>query len=57
MTSFVQIGGVLLVFSYLIIPAVCVKFLANSLTVRLLIGWAVAPMLSGTQSSDISTFL
>jgi len=43
-TSFVQIGGVLLVFSYLIIPAVCGKFLANSLPVRLLIGWLVATL-------------
>jgi zinc/manganese transport system permease protein len=43
-TSFVQIGGVLLVFSYLIIPAVCGKFLADSLPVRLLIGWVVATL-------------
>jgi zinc/manganese transport system permease protein len=41
-TSFVQIGGVLLVFSYLIIPAVTAKLLATSLTMRLLIGWLVA---------------
>jgi ABC-type Mn2+/Zn2+ transport system permease subunit len=38
----VQIGGVLLVFSYLIVPAVCGKFLAESLTARLMIGWLVA---------------
>jgi zinc/manganese transport system permease protein len=43
-TSFVQIGGVLLVFSFLIIPAVCGKFLANSLTARLMIGWLVATL-------------
>jgi zinc/manganese transport system permease protein len=41
-TSFVHIGGVLLVFSYLIIPAVCAAFLADSLPARLLIGWLVA---------------
>jgi zinc/manganese transport system permease protein len=41
-TSFVQIGGVLLVFSYLIVPAVCGKFLAESLPARLMIGWLVA---------------
>jgi zinc/manganese transport system permease protein len=41
-TTFVQIGGVLLVFSYLIVPAVCGKFLAESLTARLMIGWLVA---------------
>src|SRR4051812_23822531 len=45
-TSFVQIGGVLLVFSYLIVPAVCVNFLANALGVRLLIGWATATVAS-----------
>lgn len=41
-TSFVQIGGVLLVFSFLIVPAVCANFLADSLKARLLIGWATA---------------
>ena len=30
-TSFVQIGGVLMIFSYLIVPAVCANFLAESL--------------------------
>lgn len=45
-TSFVQIGGVLLVFSYLIIPAVCAKFLADSLPLRLGIGWLVATVCS-----------
>src|SRR5206468_494928 len=43
-TSFVQIGGVLLVFSYLIVPAVCGKFLAESLAARLTIGWLVATL-------------
>ena len=41
-TSFVQIGGVLLVFSYLIVPAVCANFLAERPGVRLLIGWVTA---------------
>jgi zinc/manganese transport system permease protein len=41
-TSFVRIAGVLLVFSYLIVPAVCGISLASSLGKRLLIGWFVA---------------
>ena len=41
-TSFVQIGGVLLVFSYLIVPAVCAALLAARLRVMLLIGWLIA---------------
>jgi zinc/manganese transport system permease protein len=45
-TSFVQIGGVLLVFSFLIVPAVCANFLADSLRARLLIGWATATIAS-----------
>ena len=45
-TSFVQVGGVLLVFSYLIVPAACATFLASSLTARLLIGCGVAAVAS-----------
>ena len=45
-TSFVQIGGVLLVFSYLIVPAVCANFLADSLAAKLVIGWATATLAS-----------
>jgi len=45
-TSFVQIGGVLLVFSYLIVPAVCANFLARRLMPMLLIGWTVATLAS-----------
>lgn len=41
-TSFVQVGGVLLVFSYLIVPAACATYLASSLPARLLTGWVVA---------------
>jgi zinc/manganese transport system permease protein len=45
-TSFVQIGGVLLVFSFLIVPAVCANFLAERFGARLLIGWATATLAS-----------
>ena len=41
-TSFVRIAGVLLVFSYLIVPAVCGINLAQRTTNRLLIGWFIA---------------
>src|SRR5438105_5628764 len=41
-TSFVRIAGVLLVFSYLIVPAVCGINLAQRIGPRLLIGWIVA---------------
>lgn len=41
-TSFVRIAGVLLVFSYLIVPAVCGINLAGTLGKRLLIGWIIA---------------
>jgi ABC-type Mn2+/Zn2+ transport system permease subunit len=42
----VQIGGVLLVFSYLIVPAVGANFLADSLRARMLIGWITATLAS-----------
>ncbi len=45
-TSFVQIGGVLLVFSYLIVPAVCANFLARKLATLLIIGWITATVSS-----------
>jgi zinc/manganese transport system permease protein len=51
-TSFVQIGGVLLTFSYLIVPAVCATFLGSRLAPRLIIGWAVA-----TFSSVLALYL
>ncbi|MBI5505048.1 MAG: metal ABC transporter permease [Deltaproteobacteria bacterium] len=41
-TSFVRIAGVLLVFTYLIVPAVCGIALARSLRKRLLIGWVLS---------------
>jgi zinc/manganese transport system permease protein len=45
-TSFVQIGGVLLVFSYLIVPAVCANFLARRVGALLAIGWVTATISS-----------
>jgi zinc/manganese transport system permease protein len=45
-TSFVQIGGVLLVFSYLIVPAVCANFLTARLGGLLAIGWSTATVAS-----------
>src|SRR6516164_2980361 len=41
-TSFVRIAGVLLVFSYLIVPAICGINLAQRTVNRLLIGWFIA---------------
>src|SRR5881396_2487941 len=41
-TIFVRIAGVLLVFSYLIVPAVCGINLAKRISNRLLIGWMIA---------------
>src|SRR2546422_9450627 len=41
-TSFVRIAGVLLVFSYLIVPAICGINLAQRIGIRLLIGWIIA---------------
>jgi zinc/manganese transport system permease protein len=52
-TSFVQIGGVLLTFSYLIVPAVCAQFLARSLGAMLVIGWLTAT-LSGIAGLGLS---
>jgi len=40
--SFVRLGGVLLTFSYLIVPAVCGTILATDWMKRLAIGWGVA---------------
>ena len=52
-TGFVHIGGVLLTFSYLIVPAVCAALLADSLSVRLLVGWLIATLgsIAGLASS------
>lgn len=45
-TTFVPIGGVLLVFSYLIVPAVCANLLAQGIRGLLLIGWGTAVVAS-----------
>lgn len=45
-TSFVHIGGVLMIFSYLIVPAVCANLLARSLGLRLVLGWLIATIAS-----------
>jgi zinc/manganese transport system permease protein len=45
-TSFVRMGGVLLVFSYLIIPAVCANIFATTMRTRLALGWVVATVAS-----------
>ncbi len=41
-TIFVRVAGVLLVFSYLIVPAVCAITLARRTSMRLLIGWLIS---------------
>jgi zinc/manganese transport system permease protein len=45
-TSSVQIAGVLLVFSYLIVPAAIAALLARSITGRLVIGWGLGFVVS-----------
>lgn len=59
-TSFVRMAGVLLVFSYLIIPAVCGRLYANSLRWQLITGYAVATLagvggLYGSYRLDLPT--
>ena len=51
-TSFVHIGVVLLVFSYLVVPAVCATYLVNSVVARFAVGWAIA-----TLASVVSLFI
>src|SRR5262245_30515370 len=53
-TSFVQIAGVYLVFSYLIVPAVCGALLSAHIKARLAIGWTVA-LLAGISGLVLST--
>jgi zinc/manganese transport system permease protein len=53
-TSFVRIAGVYLVFSYLIVPAVCGALLSSRTTVRLAIGWGVA-LVAGVAGLLLST--
>ena len=45
-TSSVRIGGVLLVFSYLIVPALAGVMLGGSVRAKLLIGWAFGTLVS-----------
>ncbi|MFB0517447.1 MAG: metal ABC transporter permease, partial [Candidatus Neomarinimicrobiota bacterium] len=45
-TSSVAIAGVLLVFSYLIAPAVCAMLLSDKIKIRLVVGWTVGIMAS-----------
>jgi zinc/manganese transport system permease protein len=45
-TSFVHVGGMLMIFSYLIVPAVCASLLGNSLRMKMLIGWLTATIAS-----------
>jgi zinc/manganese transport system permease protein len=40
-TSSVEIAGVILVFAFLIVPAVCATYFADRLWTRLVIGWAL----------------
>lgn len=44
--SFVRLGGVLLTFAYLIVPAVCATILAAEWRSRLIIGWLIAAIAS-----------
>ncbi|MFC1543306.1 metal ABC transporter permease [Candidatus Neomarinimicrobiota bacterium] len=45
-TSSVAIAGVLLVFSYLIAPAVCAMLVSSNIKVRLVLGWSVGLLAS-----------
>ena len=46
LTAIVSVSGVLLVFSYLVIPAVIARLLVGSVRARLLVGWAVGLVVS-----------
>src|SRR5206468_6365542 len=54
-TIFVRIAGVLLVFSYLIVPAVSAITLARSLPARLLVGWVIS-MIGGIDGLFLSFY-
>jgi zinc/manganese transport system permease protein len=45
-TSSVRIAGVLLVFSYLIVPALAATLVGGSIGTRLLVGWAFGAVVS-----------
>ncbi len=45
-TSSVEVAGVLLVFSFLVVPAVCGALLSDTLTRRIILGWAIGLIVS-----------
>jgi zinc/manganese transport system permease protein len=45
-TSSVRIAGVLMVFSYLVVPAVCAMLFCRGVLARLLMGWAIGLVVS-----------
>jgi len=45
-TSSVKIAGVLLVFSYLVVPAACAMLLSKGILQRLIIGWSIGFLVS-----------
>ncbi len=45
-TSSVEMAGVLLVFSFLIVPSICAALLAEGITRRLCIGWGIGTLTS-----------
>ncbi len=45
-TSSVELAGVLLVFSFLIVPAVCGVLLAKTISRRLIVGWIAGTLTS-----------
>ncbi|MBI4209832.1 MAG: metal ABC transporter permease [Deltaproteobacteria bacterium] len=45
-TSSVEMAGVLLVFSFLVVPAVCAVLLAESIRARLILGWVIGVLTS-----------
>lgn len=55
-TSSVKIAGVLLVFSFLVIPAVCAMLFTENLKIRLIIGWVVG-LLASSLGMIISYYL
>jgi len=48
----IHIGGVLLVFSYLVVPTVCANYLVRRIGARFVVGWAIA-----TVASVVSLFV
>ena len=55
-TSSVRIGGVLLVFSYLIVPALAGTALGGTVAARLLIGWSFGTLVSVLGMAASATF-